>query len=92
MYRLLELHVSVTVLSNDWYLKPYCKTYSKAATSDTVIYTESEKTNGSAKQKKESMNKNAQRLTKLFKSLHNYLFLNIMHQAKLVKIKAYTHC
>lgn len=42
--------------------------------------------------KKESMNKNAERLTKLFNSQYNYLFLNIMHQVKLVKTKAYTHC
>lgn len=44
------------------------------------------------KKKKESKNMNAERITKLFKSEHNYLFLNIMHQAKLVKTKAYTHC
>lgn len=94
------------MLITDWYLKPYCKTigstYSKTVTSESVIYTKSEETNGSTKKTPmtlESMYKNAQRTTELahwepilFNSQHNYISLNIMHQVKLVKMKAYAHC
>lgn len=49
--------------------------------------------------KVESMYRNVQRTTKsvhwepkLLNSQHTYISLNIMYQARLVKMKAYTHC